>query len=209
MPSWKGAIQPESAQGNDGGSCGGKLRYSRVRKLTHDELVHQRLTPEQAHQALRHPVRVILHDIRSLYNVGSIFRTCDAFAVEHVYLTGYTPAPPRPEISKTALGAEEVVPHSYHPSTSELLQQLRAEGCTIAAAEIAEGSRPAGSLTTAEFPLVLILGNELTGVPDELLRLCDLALEIPMYGTKHSLNVSVAAGVLLSSITARYLDLPQ
>ena len=177
-----------------------------MRKLTHEELVHQRLTPDEALQAKRHPIRLILHDIRSLYNVGSIFRTADAFAVEHVYMTGFTPCPPRPEISKTALGAEQVVPYSYHPSTSELLRRLREEGCTIAAAEIAEGSRRAESLTPAEFPLVLILGNELTGVPDELVQLSDLALEIPMYGTKHSLNVSVAAGVLLSSITARYRE---
>lgn len=177
-----------------------------MRKLTHEELVHRRLTPDEARQAKRHPIRLILHDIRSLYNVGSIFRSADAFAVEHVYLTGFTPSPPRPEISKTALGAEQVVPHSYHPSTSELLQHLLGEGFTIAAAEIAEGSRQAGSLTPEEFPLVLILGNELTGVPDKLVRLCNLALEIPMYGTKHSLNVSVAAGVLLSSITARYRE---
>lgn len=177
-----------------------------MRKLTYEELVQQRLSPHQAAQALRHPIRVILHDIRSLYNVGSIFRTCDAFGVEHVYLTGFTPAPPRPEISKTALGAEQVVPHSYHPSTTDLVGELRDRGLTIAAAEIAEGSRGAESLTTSEFPLVLVLGNELTGVPEDVLQLCDLALEIPMYGTKHSLNVSVAAGVLLSSITARYRE---
>lgn len=177
-----------------------------MRKLTYEELVHRRLTPDETHSTARHPIRLILHDIRSLYNVGSIFRTSDAFAVEHVYLTGFTPPPPRPEISKTALGAEQVVPHSYHPSPFALLHKLREEGCTIAAAEIADGSRDATSLTPAEFPLVLILGNELTGVPDELMQLCDLALEIPMYGTKHSLNVSVAAGVLLSSITARYRE---
>ncbi len=177
-----------------------------MRKLTYEELVQQRLSPQEAAQAKRHPIQVVLHDIRSLYNVGSIFRTCDAFGVEHVYLTGFTPAPPRPEISKTALGAEQVVPYSYHPSTTDLVGELRGRGLTIAAAEIAEGSRRAEMLSPAEFPLVLILGNELTGVPDELLRLCDLALEIPMYGTKHSLNVSVAAGVLLSSITARYRE---
>lgn len=177
-----------------------------MRKLTHEELIGRRLAPSEARSAKRHPIRLILHDIRSLYNVGSIFRTADAFAVEHVYLTGFTPSPPRPEISKTALGAEQVVPHSYHPSTSELLQKLRDEGCTIAAAEIADGSRQSDSLTPEEFPLVLILGNELTGVPDELVHQCDMALEIPMYGTKHSLNVSVAAGVLLSSITARYRE---
>ncbi len=177
-----------------------------MRKLTHEELVHRRLTPDEARQANRHPIRLILHDIRSLYNVGSIFRTADAFAVEHVYLTGFTPCPPRPEISKTALGAETVIPHSYHSSPSELLRKLRDEGCAIAAAEIADGSRQAESLTPKEFPLVLILGNELTGIPDELVRQCDMALEIPMYGTKHSLNVSVAAGVLLSSITARYRE---
>ena len=148
----------------------------------------------------------MLHDVRSLYNVGSIFRTCDAFRVDHVYLTGFTPAPPRPEISKTALGAELVVPHSYHRSALELIDVLRRQGHRIAAAEIAEGSRRASQLTIADFPLVLIMGNELTGVPDDILAACDMAIEIPMYGTKHSLNVSVAAGVLLSSLTTRYRE---
>ncbi|MEY3385579.1 MAG: hypothetical protein RIR53_390 [Bacteroidota bacterium] len=148
----------------------------------------------------------MLHDVRSLYNVGSIFRTCDAFRVDHVYLTGFTPAPPRPEISKTALGAELVVPHSYHRSATELIDVLRRQGHRIAAAEIAEGSRRASQLTIADYPLVLIMGNELTGVPDDILAACDMVIEIPMYGTKHSLNVSVAAGVLLSSLTTRYRE---
>jgi tRNA G18 (ribose-2'-O)-methylase SpoU len=147
---------------------------------------------------------LLLHDIRSLYNVGSIFRSCDAFRVDHVYLTGFTPCPPRTEISKTALGAELVVPHSYHPSAAYLVGSLRDKGHRIAAAEITTDSRAAESLSATDFPMVIILGNELTGVPDELLQLCHMAVEIPMYGTKHSLNVSVAAGVLLALVTARY-----
>ncbi|HBB25786.1 MAG TPA: RNA methyltransferase [Bacteroidetes bacterium] len=177
-----------------------------MRKLTHEELVTRRLSPEQASSAARHPIGVLLHDIRSLYNVGSIFRTCDAFRIDHVYLTGFTPRPPRTEISKTALGAELVVPHSYHPSAAELIGSLRDKGHCIAAAEITDDSRDADSLVATDFPMVIILGNELTGVPDELLGLCHMAIEIPMYGTKHSLNVSVAAGVLLAAITARYRE---
>ncbi|MEN9281446.1 MAG: hypothetical protein RL594_381 [Bacteroidota bacterium] len=180
-----------------------------MRKLTHDELVQRRLSPEAASSGVRHPISVVLHDIRSLYNVGSIFRTCDAFAVQHVYLTGFTPSPPRPEISKTALGAERVVPHSTFASTVEVIDHLRSMGTTIAAAEITDTSRRAESLQISEFPLAVILGNELTGVPDDILAMCDFALEIPMYGTKHSLNVSVAAGVLLSSTTSRYLEVHQ
>lgn len=180
-----------------------------MRKLTHDELVQRRLSPEAASSGIRHPISVVLHDIRSLYNVGSIFRTCDAFAVEHVYMTGFTPSPPRPEISKTALGAERVVPHSSFATTTEVIGYLRGKGFTIAAAEITDTSRHAESLETSDFPLAIILGNELTGVPDDILEMCDYALEIPMYGTKHSLNVSVAAGVLLSSITSRYLEVHQ
>lgn len=175
-----------------------------MRKLTYEDLVERRLSQEQALSNPRHPIGVVLHDIRSLYNVGSIFRTCDAFRVDHVYLTGFTPAPPRPEISKTALGAERVVPYSYHASVIELIGSLREKGHRIAAAEITDNACHVDDLTKEDYPLILILGNELTGVPDDLLELCDLAIEIPMFGTKHSLNVSVAAGVLLASLTSRY-----
>lgn len=178
-----------------------------VRKLTHDELVAIRASPEQAAQIPRHPIALVVHDIRSLYNVGSLFRTSDAFAVAVVVLCGFTPSPPRPEIAKTALGADSVVPYVWFPDINQALAHLTQEGYHIWAAEITTNSSKATDLTRENFPLALVLGNELTGVPNEVLDRCEGSLEIPMYGTKHSLNVAVAAGILLSSIVDRYRQL--
>lgn len=178
-----------------------------MRKLTHDELVAVRASAEEAATIPRHPIALVVHDIRSLYNVGSLFRTSDAFAVAKVVLCGFTPAPPRPEIAKTALGADSVVPHVWFASITEALDHLRSEGYHLWAAEITTNSTSADQLALENFPLALILGNELTGVPNEVLEQCEGSLEIPMYGTKHSLNVAVAAGILLSSIVDRYRQL--
>jgi tRNA G18 (ribose-2'-O)-methylase SpoU len=136
-----------------------------------------------------------------MYNVGSIFRTADAMRVERVILTGYTPQPPRPEISKTALGADLTVPWSYERSITDAIVALRHGGTTVIAVELTTTSVPVANLSTllpaASPSCALVLGNELTGVSDEVLALCDGAVEIPMYGVKHSLNVAVAAGIAL------------
>jgi len=178
-----------------------------VHKLSYDELVAIRASPEEATKLPRHPIAVVVHDVRSLYNVGSLFRTSDAFAVAKVVLCGFTPAPPRPEISKTALGADSVVPYVWFSTIDEAIVHLRDEGYSLWAAEITTDSSRAQDLTVEDFPLALILGNELTGVPTKVLDQCKGALEIPMYGTKHSLNVAVAAGILLSSIVDTYRQL--
>lgn len=177
-----------------------------MHKLSHEELMSVRLTVEEASHTPRHPIVAILHDIRSLYNVGSIFRTADAFALERLYLCGYTPAPPRPEIAKTALGADSVVPFTVCRSAIDAISTLKQLGYHVFAAEITHASRDPRTLSSADFPLALVLGNELTGVSDELLADCDGSLEIPMYGTKHSLNVAVAAGIILSTAVNRYRD---
>ena len=146
----------------------------------------------------RSPVRVVLDNVRSAQNVGSFFRTGDAFAVEHVALCGITAVPPAREIHKTALGAELTVPWSYHASTAECVRQLRDEGYEVLAVEQVEGA----AMLDAFCPepgrrYALIFGNEVEGVAQEVVDLCHGALEIPQFGVKHSINVAVSGGVVL------------
>lgn len=136
------------------------------------------------------------HNIRSMWNVGSFFRTCDAFAVEKIYLTGYTAFPPRKEISKTAIGAEEHVAWEAHKEPLPVLQRLKEEGWSLVALEITPSSKQLPSFKPAA-KTCLIVGHELTGVPDDILSLCDDVVAIGMLGHKESLNVAVAAGIAL------------
>lgn len=168
-----------------------------MRKLTHQELVSQRLTTEEAGSVHRFPITVVLDDIRSLYNVGSIFRSADAFRVQQLVLTGFTPTPPRKEISKTALGADETVPWIYVPTAADAVTMLKDQGAKVLAVELTQN---ASCIMHHEFGIMhhaLVLGNELTGVKQEVLDQCDGAVMIPMYGVKHSLNVAVAAGIAM------------
>ncbi len=143
---------------------------------------------------------LLAHNIRSLWNIGSFFRTADAFGVSHIHLTGYTAAPPRDEITKTALGAEEWIPWSKEEDPLEVIKKRRKEGFEIVALEIAAGSIPLSSFIPTK-PVCLIVGHEVTGVPQELLAAADCSVSIPMSGRKESLNVSVAVGVALYHIT--------
>ncbi|MDH7514594.1 MAG: RNA methyltransferase [Bacteroidota bacterium] len=145
----------------------------------------------------RHPITLVADNVRSLYNVGSLFRTCDGALVEKLYLCGFTPHPPRKEISKTALGAEDSVPWEYVWDIAEALSFLKKQGKTIAALEHTDRSIPVFDLAASAFPLVIVVGNEVVGVSARALEHCDMAIEIPMYGMKQSLNVAVAAGVAL------------
>jgi tRNA G18 (ribose-2'-O)-methylase SpoU len=154
----------------------------------------------------RHPVDVVLDNIRSAYNVGSILRTADAARIRHVYVTGYTPTPDHRRVAKTALGAEHTVPWSHAPDPLALLHRLRTDGVTLAALEQTDAPTPIGSVAAAQFPLALILGNEVDGVQQAILDGCDLALEIPQYGAKHSLNVSVAFGIAAFGLVERWRD---
>ena len=178
-----------------------------IRKLGYDELLAQRITPELALTRERHPVSALLDNVRSLYNVGSIFRTCDAALASELLLTGFTPYPPRKEIEKTALGATGTVPWQYFPAAAEAAQYLKNNGTRIIAVELTDSSKPYHALTRADFPCCFILGNELTGISPELLREADDAVEIPMYGVKHSLNVAVAAGVVLFGAVRTWKEL--
>ncbi len=166
-----------------------------MRKLIHAEIQQQRLTEAEAHAAARHPVIGILEDIRSLYNVGSCFRTADAMLLERLILSGYTPAPPRKEIAKTALGATETVPWEYVAQAPDAVRALRQAGCRVYALEITDGGSTLGAFRPPAFPVAFVAGNEITGVSAATLAECDGAIEIPMFGAKHSLNVAVAFGI--------------
>ncbi|MCX6155109.1 MAG: RNA methyltransferase [Candidatus Kapabacteria bacterium] len=166
-----------------------------MRKLLHGEILQKRLTIDESKEVWRHPVTVVLDNIRSLYNVGSIFRTCDSALVSELLLCGFTPFPPRKEIEKTALGAVDTVPWTYFQSTIEAIPYLKNKGNKIIAVEITDNLKKYNQLRSEDYPCALIFGNELTGIDDEILSLCDFSIEIPMYGVKHSLNVAVAVGI--------------
>jgi tRNA G18 (ribose-2'-O)-methylase SpoU len=168
-----------------------------VKKLTYEEILKQRPTIEQYLKRSKNPVSVMLDNIRSLYNVGSIFRTCDAAAVDELILTGYTPHPPRKEIDKTALGATATVQWKYFEDIKEAIAEQHKKKHQVIAVELTDTARDYDSLQLNDYPLCLVLGNELTGIDDDVLELCDSAIIIPMYGVKHSLNVGVAAGIAI------------
>jgi tRNA G18 (ribose-2'-O)-methylase SpoU len=175
-----------------------------MRKLTHDEVAQRRQNLDTLHKATRLPVSVLLDNVRSLYNVGSIFRTSDGALIEKLHLCGFTPHPPRREIEKTALGATQSVPWGYYPNAREPLLQLKERGFKVCILELTTNSIPYYEFKREDFPLCLVVGNELTGISREVIELTDLALEIPMFGIKHSLNVAVAYGIALFELSRIY-----
>lgn len=170
---------------------------NKIKKLTYEELLANRLTIEDAGTAKRFPISVLLDNVRSLYNVGTFFRTCDSAGVSELLLTGYTPHPPRIEIEKTALGAVDSVKWQYFKEPTDAIKYEKDLGHKIIAVELTNAGRRYDSLLVEEFPLCLVFGNELSGVSDAVLSLCDSAIEIPMFGVKHSLNVGVSAGIAI------------
>jgi 23S rRNA (guanosine2251-2'-O)-methyltransferase len=163
-----------------------------VRKLNHPELVARQQTRQKEP---RLPFCVVLNDIRSLYNVGSIFRTADGIGVEKIWICGITGFPPDTQISKTALDAEKEVPWEYREDARSVVRELKAQGYQIVFLEQVKGSVPYQDYEPTA-PVCLIVGNEVTGVSDTLLSLCDRTIEIEMAGLKNSLNVAVAFGVV-------------
>ena len=177
------------------------------RKLKITEM--NRISVEQFHDAEKLPLVVVLDSVRSLYNVGSVFRTCDAFRVAEVILCGITATPPNAEIHKTALGAENSVRWRYYKDTMEAVQQLRDEGYTLLAIEQCEGSTMLNDFHPIEkSKYAVILGNEVKGVQQSVIDVCDGCLEIPQYGTKHSMNVSVTAGIVIWHFAQQYNESP-
>ncbi len=144
-------------------------------------------------------LRLLAYNVRSLWNVGSFFRTCDAMAVEKIYLTGYTGVPPRKEITKTAIGAEEYVAWEQHADPVPVVTELKNDGWSIVSLELTPDAVDVRTYQPSE-KVCLLVGHELTGVPAELLALSDATVMIPMLGTKESLNVAVAAGIALHQL---------
>lgn len=174
-----------------------------------DEL--NRLSVDEFRQSEKMPIVVVLDNIRSMHNVGSVFRTADAFLVRGIYLCGFTPQPPHRDIHKTALGATETVEWSYFATTASAVVSLREAGYTVFAVEQAEGSMPLQEVCSrvpgargGPGPLAVVFGNEVEGVSAEALAVCHGAVEIPQWGMKHSLNISVAAGIVLWELVRDY-----
>jgi len=165
-----------------------------MRKLNIDEL--HRISREDFEKAEKLPIIIVLDNIRSLSNVGAFFRTADAFRIGELVLCGITACPPHREIHKTALGADETVKWRYFETTESACQVLKTEGYRIYAVEQVEGSIPLQDFEFAE-RTAYILGNEVEGVSEEALPYCEGAIELPQVGTKHSINVSVCAGIVM------------
>ena len=205
-----------------------------MRKLKITEM--GRMNAEELKASEKMPLIVVLDDVRSMYNVGSVFRTADAFRVEAIYLCGITAQPPHPEIHKTALGAEDTVAWQYFPTALDAVHALKQQGYTVYSIEQCEGSTPLQTLQTLPSPslqggggisanedtneqsnyslpagrvrggsFALILGNEVKGVHQEVVDASDGCIEIPQYGTKHSLNVSTTAGIVIWEFAKRLL----
>ena len=167
-----------------------------MRKLKITEM--NRLSTKEFKEASKLPLVVVLDNIRSMYNVGSVFRTADAFRIEKIYLCGITSTPPHMEIHKTALGAEESVSWEYISETVDIVDKLREDGYTVYALEQVEGSTMLDKLKLNKGQKVaIVMGNEVKGVQQEVINHSDGCIEIPQYGTKHSLNVSVTTGIVL------------
>ena len=167
-----------------------------MRKISLKEL--NRITPDEFKAKEKTQLVIVLDNIRSALNVGSAFRTADAFALEKVVLCGITAQPPHREILKTAIGATQSMDWTYHKSTKDAITELKATGFQIIAIEQAEGSIPLQEFQVLkDGKYALIFGNEVTGVSDEAMEMIDACIEIPQYGTKHSLNISVCAGVVV------------
>lgn len=176
-----------------------------IKKLKLDEL--NRLSVEEYKEAEKFPIVVVMDNVRSMHNVGSVFRTCDAFRISTLFLCGITPTPPQREIHKTALGAEESVTWEYYKESAELVRKLKAENYCIISLEQTENSVLLPNFSLPTNPIALILGHEVEGVAQEIIQISDICLEIPQFGTKHSLNVSVAAGVALYQLINLHLSI--
>ncbi|MEE9450767.1 MAG: RNA methyltransferase [Ignavibacteriaceae bacterium] len=168
-----------------------------MKKLTHEEISKNRSTLNNLHKVKKLPVYVMIDSIRSNYNVGSIFRTSDGAMIEKLFLCGYTPHPPKKEILKTALGATESVNWEYVKDPKEVITKMKTDGIKVCALELTDKSFPYYELKKDIFPLCVLIGNEITGVSQDLLDLCDFSIEIPQFGIKQSLNVAVAYGVTI------------
>ncbi len=173
-----------------------------MRKLSMEEL--GRKSVDEFRNSPKNPVIAILENVRSAYNVGSVFRTADAFLIEAIYLTGYTARPPHKEIKKTALGAEDTVDWKHFVNAKEAIAELKQNGYTVFAVEQVENSISLEKFDS-QGKIAVVFGNEVTGVEQSTIALCDGCIEIPQLGMKHSLNIATAAGVVLWELVRKRL----
>lgn len=175
------------------------------RKLKTTDL--NRLNTEQFKETNKYPIVVVLDSIRSLHNVGSVFRTADAFRIEKIFLCGLTATPPHKEIHKTALGATDTVAWEYFENVMDVVMKLKEEGYTVASAEQAEETVSLTNLNEkSHHKMAFVFGNEVFGVNQEVITASDFVLEIPQFGTKHSFNISVSVGIVLWEAMRPYIN---
>jgi 23S rRNA (guanosine2251-2'-O)-methyltransferase len=180
----------------EGISASGQSDHPGPRKRLNDEL--ERLTPETFRTSSKTPLILVLDNVRSLNNIGSIFRTADAFLIEAIYLCGITACPPHKDIQKTALGATESVAWVYFKTTLQALDSLRNKGFKVLAIEQVEGSVLLNQfMPEKEIDYAVVFGHEVFGIEQEVVNACDACIEIPQFGTKHSLNIAVTAGIVV------------
>lgn len=172
-----------------------------MRKLSMDAL--NRKTPEEFKKADKLPLIIVLDNVRSMNNIGSVFRTADAFLLEGIYLCGVTAHPPHREIQKTALGATETVNWKYFKTTMEAVDALKNDGYEVYAVEQVERSIMLDKFEPAPIKMALVFGNEVTGVEEVVIESCDACIEIPQYGTKHSLNIAVSVGIVVWEVSKK------
>lgn len=174
-----------------------------MRKLKIEEL--NRMTLDEFKKSDKMPLTVVLDHVRSLHNVGSVFRSSDAFSVEKIYLCGITATPPHVEIHKTALGAEDTVDWKYYKNTKDAVSELQRDGIEVWSVEQVEKSTMLQNFEPEKGKkYAIVLGNEVKGVQQEVVDMCDGCIEIPQFGTKHSLNVSVTAGILIWEFAKKF-----
>jgi 23S rRNA (guanosine2251-2'-O)-methyltransferase len=178
------------------------LKHPHMRKLLNEEL--SRLTAEQMTQQKKLPLVIVLDNVRSHLNVGSVFRTADAFMVEAIYLCGITGTPPHRDIHKTALGATETVLWKHFASTDEAVDELKRDGYSVIAIEQAEKAVMLNDFNPADYEkYAFVFGNEVEGVSQQVIDVCNNVIEIPQFGTKHSLNIAVSAGVVIWDVFSK------
>ncbi len=166
-----------------------------MRKLKNKEL--QRINIDEFKSAEKTPITIVLDNVRSALNVGSVFRTSDAFLIENIILCGITSTPPNKEIRKAALGASDSVNWQFEENTIDAVTKLKTDGYHIMGIEQADKSSKLNDFTLSKKPIAIIMGNEVNGVSQDVIDICDEVLEIPQFGTKHSLNISVTTGIII------------
>jgi len=172
-----------------------------MRKLKNKEL--QRINIDEFKSAEKTPITIVLDNVRSALNVGSVFRTSDAFLIENIILCGITSTPPNKEIRKAALGASDSVNWQFEENTIDAVTKLKTNGYHIMGIEQADKSSKLNDFTLSNKPIAVIMGNEVNGVSQDVIDICDEVLEIPQFGTKHSLNISVTTGIIIWELWRR------